>query len=72
MRAKRAVLSFSLKKKEACFFKSRNEGVPMPPMLLRFLLIIDISLQINSQFAYEAEGESGFQLLSMISRLVIE
>lgn len=71
MRAKRAVLSFSLKKKEACFFKSRNEGVPMP-MLLRFLLIIDISLQINSQFAYEAEGESGFQLLSMISRLVIE
>lgn len=41
MRANLAVLIFSLKKKEACFFSSWKEGVPM--LVLLFLLKIDMS-----------------------------
>jgi hypothetical protein len=41
VRANLAVLIFSLKKKEACFFRSWKEGVPM--LVLLFLLKIDMS-----------------------------
>lgn len=34
MRANRAVLIFSLKKKEACFLNSWKDGAPMLPLLL--------------------------------------
>jgi hypothetical protein len=41
VRANLAVLIFSLKKKEACFFISWKEGVPM--LVLLFLFKIDMS-----------------------------